>query len=121
MSYRLRSQLLYSFLGLAAALVLFFLLAATTDWLWFFNWLIAISVVAFVFYGIDKGLSKTKATRIPELALHFLSLAGGFIGAFLGLLSFRHKSNFREHPVFIPVMALSAALWGLIAYWLFWR
>jgi uncharacterized membrane protein YsdA (DUF1294 family) len=121
MTYRFRNYILFGLVGLGAALLLFFLLAATTEWVWFINWLIAINAVAFVFYGIDKTLSKTKATRIPEAILHLASLAGGFFGALLGMLVFRHKSNFREHPLFIPIMVISASLWGFLAYWFFWR
>jgi uncharacterized membrane protein YsdA (DUF1294 family) len=45
-----------------------------------------------------------------------MSLLGGFVGALLGMLVFRHKTNFREHPLFIPIMVVSAVLWGFLLY-----
>lgn len=111
-----RNYMLFGILGLLGAAVLFVLLITSTNWPWLVSWMIAASVAAFVFYGIDKGLSKTNARRIPELILHLMSLLGGFVGALLGMLVFRHKTNFREHPLFIPIMVVSAVLWGFLLY-----
>ncbi|WP_374686792.1 DUF1294 domain-containing protein [Promineifilum sp.] len=115
MSNRLRTQLVYSALAGVLAIVLFVLLQNTTNWPWYFTWPIAAGV-AFVFYGVDKGLSKANAARVPEATLHVLALAGGFAGALLGMLAFHHKSNFRAHPLFLPVIILGAALWGALLY-----
>jgi uncharacterized membrane protein YsdA (DUF1294 family) len=117
MSNRLRAQLLYSALGGVLAVVLFLLLQATTEWQWYFTWPLSAGVVAFVFYGIDKVLSKANAARVPEATLHMLALAGGFAGALLGMLVFRHKSNFRAHPLFLPIIILGGALWGALLYY----
>ncbi|RIK17522.1 MAG: hypothetical protein DCC51_12300 [Anaerolineae bacterium] len=38
------------------------------------------------------------------------------MGALLGMLVFRHKSNFREHPLFIPIIILGGVLWGFLIY-----
>lgn len=121
MTHRYRYHISFTALALLGALVLYLILANTTSWPWFPCWIISAGVVAFVYFGLDKSLSKIGRTRVPELVLHLLSVMGGFIGALLGMLVFRHKSNFKAHPLFLPVMLLSAGLWGLIAYWLFWR
>jgi len=118
MSKRLRTQLVYSALGGVLVVVVFLLLQNTTEWQWYFTWPIAAGAVTFAFYGVDKLLSKANAVRVPEATLHVLALAGGFAGALLGMLVFHHKSNFRAHPLFLPVIILGGALWGGLLYYL---
>src|SRR5215216_3088189 len=55
-------------------------------------WLLAINVVAFGYYAFDKARSKVSRTRVPEVVLHGLALAGGTLGAYLGMRLFRHKT-----------------------------
>lgn len=118
MSNRFRYQIIFGALAAILTIGGFLLLETTTDWSWYWNWLISTSVVAFVFYGFDKLSSKAGAGRVPELILHLLALIGGFAGALLGMLVFRHKSNFRAHPLFVPMIIAGGALWGFIIYWL---
>lgn len=59
------------------------------------------------FYAYDKWMAKAGGWRVPELALHALSMAGGFAGAALGMLLLRHKTR---HMQFILVVALAALL-----------
>ena len=71
-------------------------------------WLFCVSIVTFIFYGYDKHQSgKDGAWRVPEAVLHLLSLAGGFVGAFLGRRYFRHKT---QKITFIIVIVLSILL-----------
>ena len=77
----------YRFFFLAAVI----LLAAIGLALWHFTrihpgwiYLIAVSVITFLFYGYDKFQARQNGTRIPELVLHLLALAGGTIGALPG-------------------------------------
>lgn len=116
-----RSVTIFGLLGLVAAVIGFIALTATTRWAWYWSWLLAASVVAFAFYGYDKLAAKAGLRRIPELILHLTTLAGGFSGALLGMLAFRHKSNFRAHPIFLPIIFLGFAVWGLLIYWLHFR
>jgi uncharacterized membrane protein YsdA (DUF1294 family) len=118
MSRRSNNYVIWGLLAAAASVGLFLLLETSTDWRWYFNWLIAASAVTLVYYGIDKALSKTNATRVPEVILHVLALAGGFVGALLGMLVFRHKSNFRAHPLFLPTIIAGGAVWIYVIYWL---
>ncbi|NJN80994.1 MAG: DUF1294 domain-containing protein [Caldilineaceae bacterium] len=64
--------------------------------------------MTFIFFGYDKTQAKRGKWRVPELVLHALSLVGGFVGAGLGMVVFRHKIR---KPIFWIVVAVSAALW----------
>ncbi|MGV8082762.1 MAG: DUF1294 domain-containing protein [Coriobacteriia bacterium] len=55
-----------------------------------------LSVVLFVFYGIDKAAARRGMRRIPERWLHMLAVLGGWPGALAGQLVFRHKT--RKQP-----------------------
>ena len=56
-------------------------------------YLSAASAVTLAFYGYDKRRAVAGGTRIPELILHVLALAGGSPGALLGQVLFRHKTR----------------------------
>ncbi len=118
---RNRSFTVFGIIAIIASVGLFLLLETSTTWVWYWNWLIAISVVTFVFYAYDKISAKAGMGRIPEMLLHLLSVVGGFAGALLGMLVFRHKSNLKAHPLFLPLMLISAALWSGLIYWLVTR
>ncbi len=115
---RNRSFTVFGIIAIIASVGLFLLLETSTTWVWYWNWLVAISVVTFIFYAYDKISAKAGTGRIPEMLLHLLSVAGGFAGALLGMLVFRHKSNLKAHPLFLPLMLVSAVLWSVLIYWL---
>ncbi len=54
------------------------------------------SIVTFFVYGYDKKAAVLSALRIPERALHFMGLLGGWPGALIGQLYFNHKRNWRS-------------------------
>jgi uncharacterized membrane protein YsdA (DUF1294 family) len=108
----------YTFFFLAAAV----LLLAVGLALWQFTslhpgwiYLIAVSVITFVFYGYDKFQARQNGTRIPELVLHLLALAGGTIGAFLGQILFRHKTKKWQFRIVFFLIVLVQI--GLIVGW----
>jgi uncharacterized membrane protein YsdA (DUF1294 family) len=107
--------------GVAAVLVtagLYGGLYQVTTWNPYWIWLTALSLTTGVMFILDKVLSKTGETRIPELILHLFTLAGGFPGQFLGRVIARHKTNFRKHPSFAIVFVVSLVIHGLLmAYW----
>lgn len=78
----------------------------------YFTWVIAFSVVTFLFYGLDKGLAKAQPARIrvPELVLNLLAVAGGSLGAWLGRVAFRHKTNLRRHWLMLVILIASSLL-----------
>lgn len=100
-------------LALIAWPVLCFYLISTTSITPYLAWLASGSIVTFAVYGLDKGSAKLNAWRVSESTLHLMSLLGGFGGAALGLIVWRHK--FRK-GAFIVVILLSALLhFGLIS------
>lgn len=83
---------------------------------YFFFYIIAVSVVAFFLYGIDKLKAKKHLWRIPEKVLLGISLLGGFFGGLLGMKLFHHKT---KHWYFFAVNFLALILWsalGVVLY-----
>lgn len=75
-----------------------------------------INTVTFVVYGIDKWKARHDRWRTSEAALLWLAIAGGSIGAWLGMHVWHHKT---QHPKFrygVPLImmlhiALAVAVW----------
>ena len=78
------------------------------------TYLIAISVITFLVYFIDKVKAKAKAWRIPEKALLLLSLVGGAFGGGLAMLLFRHKTK-HWYFSFVNVLGVILHIVGIIA------
>ncbi|MBR5258931.1 MAG: DUF1294 domain-containing protein [Eggerthellaceae bacterium] len=75
-----------------------------------FGWyLLAINVVTFAVYGIDKFKAKRGMWRIKEATLLGLAVAGGSIGAILGMYLFRHKTKKPAFTVGVPLIILAQA------------
>ena len=77
-------------LGLAILLAMVLRLGLGLDGM--LGWLIAISLVTFMTYGYDKAIAGSERTRVPERVLLVLALAGGTVGALVGMRVFRHKT-----------------------------
>ena len=80
-------------------------------------WLAAVNVVAFGYYGYDKWRARNEGRRVPEVVLHGLTFAGGTLGAYAGMRTFRHKTvkgSFRI--VFWTLAVLQAGLVAAAAY-----
>jgi uncharacterized membrane protein YsdA (DUF1294 family) len=73
----------------------------------------ALSVVAFVAYGLDKSAARRGAARTRESTLLVLGLAGGWPGAFVAQQVFRHKTRKIGFQLafWLTVAANCAALW----------
>lgn len=56
-------------------------------------YLAVMNVAAFVMMGADKRRARKGRWRIPEKALFAAALAGGSVGAILGMQIFRHKTR----------------------------
>lgn len=69
-------------------------------------YLLIINVLAFVCYGLDKLKAKRNARRISERSLLLLAVVGGSLGAWFGMLVWRHKT---KHAIFkfgVPIILL---------------
>lgn len=80
-----------------------------------YYYLLAVNVLAFILYGIDKQKARRNAWRIPEKTLILSAVIGGSAGAFLGMQFFHHKTRKPKFSVGVPVILLvQVALWWLI-------
>ena len=70
-------------------------------------YLIAINVIAFFIYGIDKLKAKKGKWRIPESTLLLLAIIGGSIGAWLGIKVWHHKTLHKKFKYGIPLIVIA--------------
>ena len=69
-------------------------------------YLLAINVVAFIMYGIDKYKAKKAKWRIPETTLLLLAVLGGSIGAWMGMKVWPHKTMHKKFKYGIPAILM---------------
>ncbi len=97
---------------LATALAL-----AAVAW-WVGAWYGLCSLVAFAAYGLDKAAAKRSTGRVPERALHFVDLAGGWPGALVAQQLFRHKTRKRSfRRVFWAGVVLNLLALAVLVVW----
>ncbi len=89
---------------------------AATPWNPYVLWIASLSLVTFVLYGVDKGLSKTSLMRAPELILNVLAVLGGFPGGWLGMWCFHHKSNLHRHADLWLVLCIGTLVHMALTY-----
>lgn len=71
---------------------------------YFWPYILAISVVTFCVFGIDKRKAKKSQWRIPEDTLLLLALAGGSVGALLGMYFWHHKTQHKKFQIGVPLI-----------------
>ncbi len=84
--------------------------------IFYWIWLAIASIITFLLYGVDKTLSKERGCRVPEVVLHGLGLAGGFIGGWVGRSLFRHKTT---KCIFVFVLAVSTVSHVGLVCWVY--
>ena len=77
------------------------------------GWMLLLSILAFIAFGVDKRAAIHGKRRTPESRLHLLELLGGWPGAILGGFTFRHKIR---KPRYVLVTILVITAW-LVAAW----
>ena len=70
-------------------------------------YLIAINVVTFFAYGIDKWKAKRFKWRISEATLLGMAVIGGSIGAWLGMRVWHHKTMHKKFQLGIPLIIVA--------------
>jgi len=78
-------------------------------------YVLGLGLITFLTYGYDKLHAIRGGRRVPEQALRLLSLIGGALGGWAGMLVWRHKTNHASFWIVqvIGTIAIAAALWLL--------
>ena len=69
-------------------------------------YLIVITIVTFLVYGIDKWKAKQGSWRISEASLLILAVIGGSIGALFGMRVWHHKTMHKKFKYGLPLILL---------------
>ena len=82
------------------------------------GYLVAVNLVAFCMYGIDKRKAVKDRYRISENALLGVALIGGSIGAWAGMKIFRHKTQKWKFKLLVPLFFLLQV--AAVVYFVYW-
>ena len=80
---------------------------------------IAMNLIAFSAFGIDKWKAQTGRWRTSESALLWFAFLGGSPGAYLGRRLFRHKT--RKQPFVSNLHAIAFLQLAGIGGWIGWQ
>ena len=69
-------------------------------------YLLAVNIVTFLLYGIDKYKAKKGKWRISEATLLTMAAIGGSIGAWAGMRLWHHKTMHKKFKYGIPVIIM---------------
>ena len=69
-------------------------------------YLLAINIVSFFLYGIDKYKAKKGRWRISEATLLLIAVIGGSIGAWTGMRLWHHKTMHKKFKYGIPIIII---------------
>ena len=69
-------------------------------------YLLAINVLTFIVYGVDKWKARRGRWRVPEVTLLVLAAAGGSVGAWVAMQLFRHKTQKKKFRYGVPFILL---------------
>ena len=90
-------------------------LAVTTGLSAVVAYVLGLGLITFLTYGYDKLQAIRGGRRVPETALRLLSLIGGALGGWAGMLIWRHKTTHTSFWIaqVIGTIAIAATLWLL--------
>lgn len=74
-----------------------------------------LTAMAFVMMKVDKFQAQRRGQRIPEKNLWTVAIFGGGIGAYLGMMAFRHKTkhtNFRVGFLILAMLDILILIWS---------
>lgn len=81
-------------------------------------YLVAINMVTFFSYGIDKWKATRLKWRISEAALIRMAVLGGSVGAWLGMKTWHHKTLHAKFKYGLPLILIAQIA---IVGWLWYR
>lgn len=67
-------------------------------------YLLAVNVLTFIVYGVDKWKARSGRWRVPEATLMGLAALGGSVGAWLAMQLFHHKTQKKKFRYGVPVL-----------------
>lgn len=67
-------------------------------------YLLAVNVLTFIVYGVDKWKAQRGRWRVPEATLMGLAALGGCVGAWLAMQLFRHKTQKKKFRYGVPAL-----------------
>lgn len=76
------------------------------------GYLAAVNLAAFCLYGADKRRAVRGEWRVPEKTLLGIAALGGFLGAWIGMRVWRHKTR---KPVFVWGVPMIGLAWAAAA------
>lgn len=76
----------------------------------FFIILLAMNIVTFIMFGLDKWKAKKSEWRIPESTLLWLAVAGGSIGALVGMKVWHHKTLHKKFTLGVPAILIGQVI-----------
>ena len=85
-------------------------------------YLALMNIVAFILYGIDKWKAQRNKWRVTEARLLWIAVAGGSIGALLGMKVWHHKTKHNKFRFGLPailILHLAAVLAAGYYYYYF--
>ena len=79
-------------------------------------YILAVSFITFILWGIDKSRAVNNKRRVPEKWLYILIIIGGAMGALMGMVAFRHKT---KKTIFWAVAIIACLTQAVLLFWLF--
>lgn len=67
-------------------------------------YLLAVNVLTFIVYGVDKWKARRGRWRVPEATLMGLAALGGSVGAWLAMQLFRHKTQKKKFRYGVQIL-----------------
>lgn len=67
-------------------------------------YLLAVNVLTFIVYGVDKWKARSGRWRVPEATLIGLAALGGSVGAWLAMQLFHHKTQKKRFHYGVPAL-----------------
>jgi uncharacterized membrane protein YsdA (DUF1294 family) len=81
--------------------------------------ILAINLLTFLLYGIDKWKAKRSRWRIPESVLLGMAAVGGSVGALLGMRVWHHKTQHKKFRYGVPAILVAQIVllvWIVVNY-----
>ena len=79
-------------------------------------YLLAVNLLAFILYGIDKKRARNREWRISERTLIGIAVIGGCVGAILGMHIFHHKTRHWYFRYGLPLILIIQVLLAWFLY-----